>query len=127
MTVQRASVAPAKSFPMELQSADAPRCSSFNHTTVQGAPMSHNLTSSSAVEAGGRAIRKRKVDVGISELETFKELFQVFSLTERHVVPEGNCMSLSAAESTLWQDMSGGNERKEISKARREDRAKEIR
>ena len=127
MTVQRASVAPAKSFTMELQSADAPRCSSFNHTTAQGAPMSHNLTSSSAVEAGGRAIRKRKVDVGISELEAFKELFQVFSLTQRHVVPEGNCMPLSAAESTLWQDMSGGNERKEISKARREARAKEIR
>jgi hypothetical protein len=89
--------------------------------------MSHNLTSSSAVEAGGRAIRKRKVDVGISEIEAFKQLFQVFSLTQRHVTPEGNCVPLSAAESTLWQDMSGGNERKEISKARREARAKEIR
>ncbi len=36
-------------------------------------------------------------------------------------------MSLSEAENTMCQDMSGGNERKEISKAQRETRTKEIR
>jgi hypothetical protein len=30
-------------------------------------------------------------------------------------------------KSTLWQDMSGGNKRKEISKSQREARTKEIR
>jgi hypothetical protein len=117
MHVQRASVAPAQSFTMQRQSADAPRCPSSNHTSAQAAPISHNLASASAVDAGGRALRKRQVDVGSSELEGFKKLFQVFSLTQWHVTPDGNCKPLSAAESTLWQDMSGGNERKEISKA----------
>jgi hypothetical protein len=61
--------------------------------------MSHNLRSASVVDSGGRALRKRQVDVGRSALEGFKELFQVFSLTQRHVTPDGNCMSLSVAES----------------------------
>jgi hypothetical protein len=124
---QRASVSPAQSFTMQHRSADAPRCPSFNHTTAQAAPMSHNLTSASAVDAGGRALRKRQVDVGNSEIEGFKELFQVFSLTQRHVTPDGSCIPLSAAERTLWQDMSGGNKCKEISKAQHEARTKEIR
>jgi hypothetical protein len=72
-------------------------------------------------------LRKRQVDVGSSELEGFKELFQVFSLTKRHVSPDGNCMSFSEVENTMCQDMSGGNDRKEISKAQRETRTKEIR
>jgi hypothetical protein len=67
------------------------------------------------------------VDVGNSDLEGFKELFQVFSLTQRHVTPDGNCMPLSEAKRTLWQDMSGGNKCKEISKTQREARTKEIR
>jgi hypothetical protein len=89
--------------------------------------MSHNLRSTSAVDDGDRALRKRQVDVVNSELEGFKELFQVFSLTQRHVTPDGNCMPLSVAERTLWQDMSGGNKCKEISKAQHETRTKEIR
>ena len=72
-------------------------------------------------------MRKRQVDVGRSEIEGFKELFQVFSLTQRHVTPDGNCMPLSEAESALWQDMSGDNEHKEMSKVQHETRAKEIR
>ena len=36
-------------------------------------------------------------------------------------------MSLSVAERTLWQDMSGDNKYKEISKSQRETRTKEIR
>jgi hypothetical protein len=88
MHVQRASVAPAQSFAMQHRSADVPRCPSFNHATAQAAPMSHNLTSASAVDVGGRELRKRQVDVGNSELEGFKELFQVFSLTQRHVTPD---------------------------------------
>jgi hypothetical protein len=127
MHVQRASVAPAQSFAIQHRSADAPRCPSFNHTTAQAAPMSHNLTSASAVDAGGRALRKWQVDVGNSELEGFKELFQVFSLTQRHVTTDGNCMPLSAADRTLWQDMSGVNKRKEIIEAQREAQTKEIR
>ncbi len=63
--------------------------------------MSHNLTSVSAVDAGDRALRKRQVDVCNSELEGFKELFQVFSLAQRHVTPDGNCIPLSAVERTL--------------------------
>jgi hypothetical protein len=89
------------------RSVDAPRCSTFNHTTAQAAPMSHNLTSASGVDDGGRVLRKRQVDVGSSEFEGFKELFQVFSLTQRQVTPDGNCMSLSVEESTMCQDMSG--------------------
>ena len=110
MHVQRASVAPAQSFTMQRQSADAPRCPSFNHTTAQAAPISHNLASASSVDAGGRALRKRQVDVGNSEVEGFKELFQVFSLTQRYVTPDGNCMPLSAAGRTLWQDMPGAED-----------------
>jgi hypothetical protein len=89
--------------------------------------MSHNLTSASVVDVGVRALRKRQVDVGNSVLEGFKELFQVFSLTQRHVTPDGNCMPLSEAERTLWKDISGDNKYKEISKAQREVRTKEIR
>ncbi len=43
------------------------------------------------------------------------------------MTPDGNCIPLSVAEKTLWQDMSGGNKCKEISKAQREARTKEIR
>ncbi len=89
--------------------------------------MSHNLTSTRVVDGGDRALLKRQLDVDSSEVEGFKELFQVFSLTQRHVTPHGNCMPLSAAESTLWQDMSGVNELQEISKVQREDRSKEKR
>ena len=116
MHVQRSSVDPTQSFTMLHQSTDAPRCPSFNHTTTQAAPMSQNLTSASADDAGGRALRKWQVDVGNSELEGFEELFQVFSLTQRHVTPDGNCKSLSSAERTLRQDMSGDNKYKEINK-----------
>jgi uncharacterized protein YijF (DUF1287 family) len=101
MHIQRASVTPAQFFAMQHRSADTSRCPSFNHTTAQAAPMSHNLTSASVVDAGVRALRKWQVDVGNSELEVFKELFQVFPLTHRHVTPDGNCMPLSVAERTL--------------------------
>jgi hypothetical protein len=94
MHVQRVSVTPVQSFAMKHRSADVPRCPSFNHTTAQAASMSHNLTSASALDAGDRALRKRQVDVGNSEIEGFNELFQVFSLTQRHVTSDGNCMSL---------------------------------
>jgi hypothetical protein len=98
MHVQRSSVDPTQSFTMLHQSTDAPRCPSFNHTTTEAAPMSHNLTSGSTVDTAGRSLRNRQVDVGRCELEGLKELFQVFSLTQRHVTPDGNCMPLSVAE-----------------------------
>ena len=79
--VQRVSVAPTQSFVMQHRSADATRCPSFNHTTEQTAPMSHNLTSTRVVDGGDRALLKRQLDVDSSEVEGFKELFQVFSLT----------------------------------------------
>jgi hypothetical protein len=77
--------------------------------------MSHNLTSASTVDSGDRDLWKWQVDVGSSELEGFQELFQVFSLTQRHVTPDGNCMSLSVAESTLagyvrWQRTQGNQQ-----------------
>jgi hypothetical protein len=89
--------------------------------------MSHNITNGSAVECGDLTLRNRQVDVDSSELEGFKEMFQVFSLTPRYVTPDGNCMPLSVAEITLCQDMSGGHERKEISEVQHEARVKEIR
>ena len=99
--VQPASVAPAQSFDIQHRSPDAPRFPSFNHTTTEATPMSHNLTSVSAVDDGDRTLRKRQVDLGNSEIEGFKELFQVFSLTQRQVTPDGNCMSLSVVERIL--------------------------
>jgi hypothetical protein len=64
MHVHRASVTPDQSFVIQHRSAEAPRCPSFNHTTAQPAPMLHNLTSTSAVDAGGRVLQNRQVDVG---------------------------------------------------------------
>jgi hypothetical protein len=89
--------------------------------------MSHNLTSASVVDAWGRPLRKWQVDVGNSELKGFKELFQVFSLTQQYVTPDGNYIPLSATERTLCQDMSGDNKHKEISKTQCEARTTEIR
>jgi hypothetical protein len=86
--VQWVSVVQVQSFTMLYQSVDAPRCPSFNHTTASAVPMSHNLTSVSVVDAAGRVMRKWQGDVDRCEFEGFKELFQVFSLTQRHVTPD---------------------------------------
>jgi hypothetical protein len=55
---------PAETCKDRHRMCEAPRCPSFNHTTSKAAPMSHNLTSASAVDPGGRDLRKRQVDVG---------------------------------------------------------------
>ena len=68
-----------------------------------------SVARASAVDAGGRALRKRQVDVGSSDLEGFKELFQVFSLTQRHVTPDGNCMPLSVAEASSGRLRGAGH------------------
>jgi hypothetical protein len=78
--------------------------------------MSHKLTSASTVDAGGRALRTRQVDVDSSELEGFKELFQVFSLTQRHVTPDGKLYAVVSGRKNAvvgyvrWQQTQGNQQ-----------------